>query len=652
VTATEPDVISARDAAATLDWPTAFETLAAADARSPLAPEDLEVLAKAAWWTGRSNASIDARERAYAGYIDRGDTERAAFCALTLRREYNSKLSGSVAQGWLTRAERLLGDDADTVAHGYLAVARAEAAAHGGDVERALELLGRASAIAGVTGERDLLAWAAMREGELRFAQGEIDEGWKLLEEVAVAAVGGELGPYTTGAAFCNMIQICRDRADYGRGREWGDAAKRWCERQAISGFPGVCRVRRAEIMRLLGSLTDAEREIRQACDELPEFMPYIAGEAFHELGEVRLRMGDLDEAEEAFRQARGFGADPQPGSALLLLARGNADAAAASIAHTLEEHTADRLGSARLLPAAAEIALARRDHATVAAAVARLESIEDEVPTTAMHANAELLRGIDALLAGDTTAAAARFRAARQTWREIDAAFEGARATALLAEALEAGGDRHGALVELETARGTFDRLGAALDEDAAGRRIASLGDDAAAPARTVDRALMFTDIVASTALLEAIGDEAWTDLRRWHDQALRRCVASHGGEEVDHTGDGFFLAFEDTSAAVACATQIQRTLAEHRRDHGFAPQVRIGIHAADAVRTGENYTGRGVHTAARVGAVAGAGEIVASASSVEALPGITTSNPRTVDLKGIAEPVAIVSIDWRDGS
>jgi class 3 adenylate cyclase len=160
-----------------------------------------------------------------------------------------------------------------------------------------------------------------------------------------------------------------------------------------------------------------------------------------------------------------------------------------------------------------------------------------------------------------------------------------------------------------------------------------------------------MFTDIVASTALLEAIGDEAWTDLRRWHDQALRRCVASHGGEEVDHTGDGFFLAFEDTSAAVACATQIQRTLAEHRRDHGFAPQVRIGIHAADAVRTGENYTGRGVHTAARVGAVAGAGEIVASASSVEALPGITTSNPRTVDLKGIADPVAIVSIDWRDG-
>jgi class 3 adenylate cyclase len=362
--------------------------------------------------------------------------------------------------------------------------------------------------------------------------------------------------------------------------------------------------------------------------------------------------MGDLDEAEEAFRQARSFGADPQPGSALLLLARGDADAAAASIARTLEEHTEDRLGSARLLPAAAEIALARRDRATVTTALGRLEAIEDEVPTTAMHANVELLHGIDALLAGDATAAAARFRTARQTWREIDAAFEAARATALLAEALEAGADRHGALVELETARGTFHRLGATLDEDAAARRIASLGDDGVAPARTVERALMFTDIVGSTALLEAIGDEAWTDLRRWHDQALRRCVASHGGEEVDHTGDGFFLAFEDTSAAVACAQEIQRTLAEHRRDHGFAPQVRIGIHAADAVRTSENYTGRGVHTAARIGAVAGAGEIVASASSVEASSGVITSNPRTVDLKGIAEPVAIVSIDWREGS
>lgn len=158
-----------------------------------------------------------------------------------------------------------------------------------------------------------------------------------------------------------------------------------------------------------------------------------------------------------------------------------------------------------------------------------------------------------------------------------------------------------------------------------------------------------MFTDIVGSTSLLEAIGDEAWNDLRRWHDETLRDSVAANAGEEVDHTGDGFFVSFGDAASAVSCAREIQRRLAEHRRDHGFAPQVRIGLHAAEATRADSNYTGMGVHTAARVGAVAEAGEIVASTTSVEGLEGLELTGRRSVALKGIAEPVEIVSIGWR---
>ena len=158
-----------------------------------------------------------------------------------------------------------------------------------------------------------------------------------------------------------------------------------------------------------------------------------------------------------------------------------------------------------------------------------------------------------------------------------------------------------------------------------------------------------MFTDIVGSTSLLEAIGDDAWNDLRRWHDETLRDSVATNGGEEVDHTGDGFFVTFGDAASAVSCAREIQQRLAEHRRDHGFAPQVRIGLHAAEATRAGSNYMGMGVHTAARVGAVAEGGEIVASVTSVEGLEGLDLSDRRSVALKGIAEPVEIVSIDWR---
>jgi class 3 adenylate cyclase len=158
-----------------------------------------------------------------------------------------------------------------------------------------------------------------------------------------------------------------------------------------------------------------------------------------------------------------------------------------------------------------------------------------------------------------------------------------------------------------------------------------------------------VFTDIVGSTNLLEAIGDDAWTDLRRWHDETLRACVSNHGGQEVDHTGDGFFVAFPDTAAAVSCAVELQRVLAEHRRTHGFAPQVRIGMHAAEATVIEDGFGGLGVHTAARVGALAGGDEIVATASTVEGLGDLEVRDPRAVALKGIAEPVDVVTIAWR---
>jgi class 3 adenylate cyclase len=158
-----------------------------------------------------------------------------------------------------------------------------------------------------------------------------------------------------------------------------------------------------------------------------------------------------------------------------------------------------------------------------------------------------------------------------------------------------------------------------------------------------------MFTDIVGSTSLIEAIGDGAWADLRRWHDETLRTCVADHGGREVDHAGDGFFVVFPDPASAIACAREIQQQLTEHRRTHGFAPAVRVGLHAAEATVVDDSYSGMGVHTAARIGAIAQAGEIVASASTVGGLDEVVISNRRSVSLKGIAEPVEVVSVAWR---
>ena len=196
--------------------------------------------------------------------------------------------------------------------------------------------------------------------------------------------------------------------------------------------------------------------------------------------------------------------------------------------------------------------------------------------------------------------------------------------------------------------ARATFERLGARADV----QRTASLAERlrrGGSPHRTV-RTFLFTDIVGSTSLLEVIGDEAWDDLRRWHDQTLRASFVDHDGEEIDHAGDGFFVAFADATSALASAVEIQRRLAEHRRAHGFAPQVRMGLHATAATHDGTDYTGLGVHTAARISALAGAGEILASVDTIGGLPDLRTSTARTVLLKGIAEPVDVVAVEWLD--
>jgi class 3 adenylate cyclase len=628
-------------------WRDAYTLLKEADEQGRLSAPDLEALAKSAWWIGRSAESISAFERSYAAFVEAGDRAQAAFIALTIRREYLVKLAESVAQAWLRRAEQLLDGEPESVAHGYLAIAHGEMAHGRGELDHALSHFDRAVEIASGLDDRDLQTWAAMRRAYALATSGRLDESWAIMEDAAAAAIGGQLGAHTTGAVFCNVMAACRESADYRRGSEWAEVSKSWCERQDIAGFPGVCRVHRAEFMRLTGAWAEAEAEVQRATEELFEFAPAVAGAAFHELGEVRLRMGDLSAADEAFGQAQELGDDGQPGRALLLLARGSIDAAAASIRNALDEVEWDKLARARLLPAQADIAKSRGDAATADAVAAELEEIANEFGTAAIRAVAAHAAGVATLLREERGEAARRFREARKLWRELDAPYEAALETVALAEALEGSGDREAAKLELESARATFARLGATPDVAHADVLLAG----AAAPqvARHV-RTFMFTDIVGSTALVEAIGDEAWHDLLHWHDESLRRCFAENAGEEIDHTGDGFFVAFPTAESALACAAQIQRKLAEQRRDHGFAPRVRIGLHAAEATRVGADYEGGGVHTAARIGALAEGGEVLASVDTLEGIDGVVVGEAREVTLKGVAKPVRVAAVEWRE--
>ena len=157
-----------------------------------------------------------------------------------------------------------------------------------------------------------------------------------------------------------------------------------------------------------------------------------------------------------------------------------------------------------------------------------------------------------------------------------------------------------------------------------------------------------MFTDIVGSTNLAEALGDLAWERLLRWHDDTLRGLVAKGDGEVVNSTGDGFFVAFNSARPGIDCAVSIQRALAEHRQATGFAISVRIGLHAAEANRRGDDYSGIGVHVAARVAALARGGEILISEETLAGAGDVVVSDAREEPIKGVSAPVRVAAVGW----
>jgi class 3 adenylate cyclase len=160
-----------------------------------------------------------------------------------------------------------------------------------------------------------------------------------------------------------------------------------------------------------------------------------------------------------------------------------------------------------------------------------------------------------------------------------------------------------------------------------------------------------MFTDIVTSTDLIGLIGDDAWSELLAWHDRELRSAFATYRGEEVHHAGDGFFVAFDHAIDGLDCGVDIQRRLARHRHEHGFAPFVRIGLHTAEASREHGDYQGRSVHVAARIGAAASSEEILVSTAALGSMGSVRfgLSDPRQLTLKGVNEPVEVRSVNWR---
>ncbi|MGH3368661.1 MAG: hypothetical protein ACRDPR_01545 [Nocardioidaceae bacterium] len=480
---TEVSAVSeARAAASRYAWREAFDLLAVADAAAPLEPDELDLMAECAWWIGKMRHCMALRERAHTAYRKQGNVRRAARVALDLTQHHGDLGELGDASAWLQNASRLLDDQPEGAEHGWLSLSRAMVAHDEGDLDAAVRHAEEAARLGERHGDPDLLALGLAFHGVGLVFTDDSERGLHLVEEATQAAVAGDLGARATGTIYCLMITVHSQVADWERAGHWAEAAKRWCDRQAISGFPGVCRVHRAEILRLRGFLSEAEEEARVATTELGSFNLMFSALAFRELGEVRLKMGDLDGAEDAFHQAAEMGVTPQPGVALALVERGRVQAAGTGLRRTLAGKGMGALERAKLLPTQLDIALMLDDLPTARAAADELAEIAAHHGTPALRATADAGAASVLLAQGALADAERAAHDARTVFTEIDLSYEAARVSQVLGGIHLARGEPDRARADHRAALDTFDRIGAVMDAQRTRTLLAELETSASA--------------------------------------------------------------------------------------------------------------------------------------------------------------------------
>ena len=469
-------------------WMEAYDCLAAADAETSLPPADIELFASAAFLIGRDDESAALWARAHRAHLDGGDVEQAAGCAAWLAFGLLNRGETVQAGSWIMRAVKLLDDgQRECVQVGYLVLLSGIRAMFAGDDEAAAQQIDQAVAIADRFGDPDLRMLACTGRGQALLAQGRIDEGIAVLDEVMVAATSGEVSATVAGLTYCAVISACHDVFDVRRAQEWSAALTHWCDDQPdLVPYTGWCQVHRAEIMELRGTWAEALEAATLAYERsLLSTDQATGGAARYLLGDVHRLRGDLELAEEAYREANRLGNEPQPGLALLRLAQGQLDAAASTVRRVLDER-ADPASRARVLAAYVEIMLACGDLAAAQAAVDELDQVAALFRSPFLAASAAQWAGAVRLADGDAAAALPLLRRGWSGWRNLEVPYEAARCRVAIALACRALGDEDAAQMELDAARWAFAQL--AAEQDLA--RVEALVDpaqpsDAGTPAR-----------------------------------------------------------------------------------------------------------------------------------------------------------------------
>lgn len=444
-------------------WTDAFESFREADQRGGLPAPDLDRLAIAEILLGNITAGLDTLTRAHEEYLVVGDVSGAAQCAGWMGMQLMNMGEAARAGGWFARGQRLVDELAEPSAvQGLLLLPMGLGKLYGGDPAGALQVFSQVADFGQKFQDKDVSALALLGTGQATLMLGHPDEGLRMFDEVMVAVTAGELSPIPSGIIYCAVIGNCHLAFDLERALQWTAALDRWCNaRPDMIAFSGQCQSHRAELFRLHGAWDEALEAAAAAQGRSFKGDPQALYGGFYQQGEVQRLTGKLEAAEASYRQAARSGYEPQPGLALLTLARGDAKQAQSMIRRAAG--VADVATRRNLLPALVEIELAVPDPEAARRGADELEAFARECPMAMVRAVADQADGAVRLAEGDAAGASRALRHAWNLWLELGVPYEAARCRVLIGRACRALGDEPSALMDFEAAHAELLELGAA---------------------------------------------------------------------------------------------------------------------------------------------------------------------------------------------
>lgn len=443
---------AARAACAAKRWQDGAALYAQADTAASLGAVELEEWGLSLECTGNPAAAIDPLTRAVAARIAAGDRLAAANPALALSRIHLERTELDVARGWSGRAADLIGNNAASREKGLWYWMSSRLAGAASETEAALSLANQAYEIGKTVGDPVVESLGLIYRGFYELCLGDTDRGLEDQNVAATLGLSSDIDPVVGGTIYCNLLWACRNLADWTRASHWSASYERWCRSRGLEGLTGSCRLHRAEVLGIEGTLDEAKALILTAIAQLENDAPWAIGDAARVLGDIHLASGDLDQAEAAYRRSAAVGWSPQPGLALLQLERGEAEAANLGLERCLQARnwpTLQRKGV--LLATLAKVAAftGRRERASEI--ITELETEPQRWPMPSIRALVAEAKA--ALLVDDSrmTEAIGELQTACDLWREAGSVLNCADTRIRLATLLSQAGDHAGARIEAQ---------------------------------------------------------------------------------------------------------------------------------------------------------------------------------------------------------